>query len=65
MILSNNYFSSVSVFDARSREYHDACDASDAADAGAGVLMETDMEEKKLLNKVIIFCFLCAQKVFS
>ncbi len=28
-------------------------------------VFKTDTEEKKLLHKVIIFYFLCAQKVFS
>ncbi len=49
MTLFNNFFSSTSVFDVRPRQYHNA---------------KTDMEEKKLLNKVI-FVFFKHKQVFT
>ncbi len=51
--LFNNFFSSVSVFDMRSQEYHNAYVWYSPERAA-----KTDTEEKKLLNKVIIFVFL-------
>ncbi len=52
--LFNNFFASVSVFDAHSREYYDTC----AADARIGILMENP-DALRLVYKQRNACMRC------
>ncbi len=51
----NNFFSSMSVFDAHSWKYHDAC-------VCISLLAKTDTKEKKLLIEFVVFVFFTHKK---